>query len=81
VVIASMTLRSISALAAEEPCSRSASCGSCARSDAIAAARASGGRMAEALLRDGLIEGALLALADEWRSVGGIEALSRHGRA
>ncbi|MGQ3348637.1 UPF0280 family protein, partial [Bosea sp. (in: a-proteobacteria)] len=43
--------------------------------EAIAAALASGVRMAEALRRDGLIEGALLALADEWRSVGGIEAL------
>jgi len=43
--------------------------------DMIAAALASGVRMAEALRRDGLIEGALLALADEWRSVGGIEAL------
>ena len=38
--------------------------------EAIAAALDSGGRTAEALLRDGLIEGALLALADEWRSVG-----------
>lgn len=41
-------------------------------SEAIAAALASGARAAEALLRDGLIEGALLALADEWRSVGGV---------
>ncbi|WP_324134189.1 UPF0280 family protein [Bosea sp. (in: a-proteobacteria)] len=49
--------------------------------EAIAAALGSGVRMAEALRRDGLIEGALLALADEWRSVGGIEALPRHGRA
>ncbi len=40
--------------------------------DAVAAALASGVRTAEALLRDGLIEGALLALADEWRSVGGV---------
>jgi hypothetical protein len=39
--------------------------------EAIAAALAGGERMAQALLRDGLIEGALLALADEWRSVGG----------
>lgn len=39
---------------------------------AIAAALDSGARTAEALLRDGLIEGALLALADEWRSVGGV---------
>ena len=43
--------------------------------EAIAAALASGGRMAEARRRDGLIAGALLALADEWRSGGGIEAL------
>lgn len=39
--------------------------------DAVAAALAAGVRVAEALLREGLIEGALLALADEWRSVGG----------
>ncbi len=50
-------------------------------SDAVAAALEAGVRMAEALQRDGLIEGALLALADEWRSVGGIEALPCHGRA
>lgn len=43
--------------------------------EAIAAALEAGVRMAEVLRRDGLIEGALLALADEWRSVGGIEAL------
>ncbi|PTM42993.1 UPF0280 family protein [Bosea sp. 124] len=40
--------------------------------DAIAKALAAGERTAEALLREGLIEGALLALADEWRSVGGV---------
>jgi ApbE superfamily uncharacterized protein (UPF0280 family) len=38
--------------------------------DAIAAALAAGEKAAEALLHQGLIEGALLALADEWRSVG-----------
>ncbi len=43
--------------------------------EAVAAALGSGVRMAEALRRDGLIEGALLALADEWRSVGGLGAL------
>ncbi|HEV7258406.1 MAG TPA: UPF0280 family protein [Bosea sp. (in: a-proteobacteria)] len=37
---------------------------------AITAALNSGARTAEALLRDGLIEGALLSVADEWRSVG-----------
>ena len=41
--------------------------------DAVAAALEAGVRMAEALRRDGLIEGALLALADEWRSVGGLD--------
>lgn len=41
--------------------------------EAIAAALDSGVRTAEALLREGLIEGALLAVADEWRSVGGVE--------
>ena len=44
--------------------------------EAIAAALAAGERMAEALLRDGLIEGALLALAGEWRSVGGAALLT-----
>lgn len=44
--------------------------------EAIAAALASGARAAEALLRDGLIEGALLALADEWRSVGGVGSVA-----
>ncbi|PZO02584.1 MAG: hypothetical protein DCF30_04735 [Hyphomicrobiales bacterium] len=39
--------------------------------DAIAGALAAGERTADALRRDGLIEGALLALADEWRSLGG----------
>ena len=38
---------------------------------AIATALANGVMTAEALLKDGLIEGALLALAGEWRSVGG----------
>jgi ApbE superfamily uncharacterized protein (UPF0280 family) len=38
---------------------------------AIAAALGNGVRMAEALRAEGLIEGALLALAEEWRSVGG----------
>ncbi|MDP3321594.1 MAG: UPF0280 family protein, partial [Bosea sp. (in: a-proteobacteria)] len=47
--------------------------------DAVAAALASGLRMAEALRRDGLIEGALLALADEWRSVGGLDRQISHG--
>ncbi|KRE05965.1 hypothetical protein ASE63_06575 [Bosea sp. Root381] len=40
--------------------------------EAIAAALAAGVRTAEGLLRDGLIEGALVALAGEWRSVGGV---------
>jgi ApbE superfamily uncharacterized protein (UPF0280 family) len=39
--------------------------------DAVAAALASGVARANALLKEGLIEGALLALAGEWRSVGG----------
>ena len=39
--------------------------------DAVAAALAAGMRTAETLLREGLIEGVLLALADEWRAVGG----------
>lgn len=38
---------------------------------AVAAALGNGVTLAEALLKDGLIEGALLALAGEWRSVGG----------
>jgi ApbE superfamily uncharacterized protein (UPF0280 family) len=38
---------------------------------AVAVALANGVRMAQALLAEGLIEGALLALAEEWRSVGG----------
>jgi ApbE superfamily uncharacterized protein (UPF0280 family) len=38
---------------------------------AVAAALDNGVRRADALLKDGLIEGALLALDDEWRSVGG----------
>jgi hypothetical protein len=38
---------------------------------AIAAALANGVAVAEELLRKGLIESALLALAEEWRSVGG----------
>ncbi|AMJ60210.1 UPF0280 family protein [Bosea sp. PAMC 26642] len=42
--------------------------------DAVAAALDSGVRMAEALRSEGLIEGALLALADEWRSAGGAAA-------
>jgi ApbE superfamily uncharacterized protein (UPF0280 family) len=55
--------------------------------DAIAAALANGVGVAEALLKDGLIEGALLALAGEWRSVGGATLAlppsdrARHGRA
>ncbi|MDR6870510.1 ApbE superfamily uncharacterized protein (UPF0280 family) [Bosea sp. BE125] len=47
---------------------------------AVATALGNGVRVAETLLREGLIEGALLALADEWRSVGGA-ILPRHGRA
>jgi hypothetical protein len=38
--------------------------------DAVTAALGNGVRMAQALLAEGLIEGALLALAGEWRSVG-----------
>ena len=39
--------------------------------EAVKAALGNGVALAQALLKDGLIEGALLALADEWRSVGG----------
>jgi len=39
--------------------------------EAVAAALANGVGVAQALLAEGLIEGALLALAGEWRSVGG----------
>lgn len=39
--------------------------------DAVAAALGNGVALAQALLKDGLIEGALLALADEWRGIGG----------
>lgn len=38
--------------------------------EAVARALANGVTMAQALLAEGLIEGALLALADQWRSVG-----------
>lgn len=43
--------------------------------EAVTMALGNGVAMARALLADGLIEGALLALAGEWRGVGGIEAL------
>ncbi len=55
--------------------------------EAIAAALKNGLGMARALQAEGLIEGALLALAGEWRSVGGVVAAlpspdpARHGRA
>lgn len=39
--------------------------------EAVAKALSSGVAVADRLLEEGLIEGALLALADEWRSVGG----------
>jgi hypothetical protein len=39
--------------------------------EAVALALGNGVRVAQALLAEGLIEGALLALAGEWRSVGG----------
>ena len=39
--------------------------------EAVAVAMANGVAVAQALLAEGLIEGALLALAGEWRSVGG----------